>query len=271
MYLIKNSGLSFRLTNEETQQLNNTAEFLQKDGNTTITSAKNFVLILSQELLKLKDENEELKKQLEQKENEIAEQLYTHLEEIKKTREEVQRDKELELQILRSSNQELKERLLQSQQALEQSGNEQLEAEQTTTESVQETEQESDSTEFENQTMQQYQKLIELIGYETEPTELQLFNDLIDIISQPQEPETIEKNVEIERELAKNEFLLQLEEPQATLLEKIARWRYQTKRDPQRLQIPQLIRRMIFNKGTLFNWHGEFDTGISEKRLKQKN
>lgn len=117
------------------------------------------------------------------------------------------------------------------------------------------------------------EQLIESIGYTDIPTEKQLLTDLLDIINTPLEPAPtveIEKEVikEVERKLGVNEILVNLSTPQRELLETIARWRLMQKKDSVRLSLEKLIKRMVFNAGTLSNYHGEFETGIPLHKLR---
>lgn len=112
------------------------------------------------------------------------------------------------------------------------------------------------------------QELIAAIGYEETPSDDELYSDLLEIITTSLEPAEPEKEiVEIERKLTDNEFLLTLKAAQTEVLNTIARWRFMTQKDDHTNNIPELILRMLFNKGVLLNWHGQFDTGISEKHF----
>jgi hypothetical protein len=116
------------------------------------------------------------------------------------------------------------------------------------------------------------QQLIESIGYTETPTDEQLFTDLLEIITTPLEPaptvEVVKEVVkEVERPLTANEVLLNLTPQQRELIELITRWRFQQKRDTERLTTEKAIKRMVFNAGTLSNYHGEFETGIPLNKL----
>lgn len=116
-------------------------------------------------------------------------------------------------------------------------------------------------------------KLIDEIGYEQEPTDEILFTDLLEIITTPIEVPKIEaeyKEVikEVERELSENEILIDLKPKQHEILKKIARWRSHTKIDDATLPTGDIIKRMVFNHGTLLNEHGYFETGLNAKRAK---
>jgi len=255
MYQIKGTGISFRLNNEETQQLNHAATQLQQDGNNQITSAKIFVLTLADQNALLLQQNEALQKEQQDLKTENAD----YLAQINALQDEL---KHLQIK-LQQTEQTLLETLKTSREAVEEPD---PTIETTATEEPEAGIQEPQHAEV----SEKYERLIELIGYEEEPTELQLINDLISILSQPaEEPQVVEKIVEIERELAKGEVIVHLEEAQEKILETIARWRFHTKKDPQRLSHAQLIKKMVFNKGAIFNWHDQFATGLSEKHLRK--
>lgn len=115
-------------------------------------------------------------------------------------------------------------------------------------------------------------RLIEEMGYLERPTDEQLYSDILEIITTPLAPAPtveIEKPVIKEKELSENEVLIELTEKQKHILELIARYRYSLKEDTQRLSLSDLIKRMVFNRGTLLNMHGEFKTLLRPKTLKQ--
>jgi len=106
-----------------------------------------------------------------------------------------------------------------------------------------------------------------VIGYDEIKTLPEILRDLLEIISTPLEPAPtveIEKEVikEVEKPLGENDILVQLEPLQKEVLEKIARFRVRYKLDDERTPLDVLIKRMIFNTGTLKNDHGAFVTGI---------
>lgn len=116
-------------------------------------------------------------------------------------------------------------------------------------------------------------KLIQEIGYQETPSDEKLFSDIVEIINttlEPAPPVEVEKIVEVEKPLAENEVLVTMTLEQKKLLATIARWRYQSKIDQELLTPSDVMRKMTFNKGSLTNWHGEFETGISESRLKKQ-
>lgn len=124
----------------------------------------------------------------------------------------------------------------------------------------------------ENKAIEFKQQLIAAIGYEEIPSDEQLYSDLLEIINMEPDPnelpvKEIEVIKEVEKPLGENEILVDLTANQHELLQKIARWRGQTKRDEQTLPISKLIKMMVFNEGTLTNDHGYFETGLSSKKI----
>lgn len=113
------------------------------------------------------------------------------------------------------------------------------------------------------------QILIDAIGYPENPTDESLYSDLLAIITTPAEP-TVEVEVikEIEKPLSKGEILVHLSAQEFDTLDIISRYRVHKKLDPQRRTISSIIKKMVFNAGSLTNYHGEFETGFNNKRLK---
>lgn len=76
------------------------------------------------------------------------------------------------------------------------------------------------------------------------------------------EQEVVE--IEVEKPLAPgpNDVYLQLEENHAMVLRTIAKNRATRLKMEIPITISQVVHEMIFNKGVLYNWHGEYWTGL---------
>jgi hypothetical protein len=110
--------------------------------------------------------------------------------------------------------------------------------------------------------------LIQSIGYEETPTDEALFTDLLDIINTPLSPApTVEISKEVEKPLEPNQLLLNLTPEQKVIIEKIARWRSFKKIDQPISTLEVIAKGMIFNMGSLTNDHGQFETGLIQKRI----
>jgi len=59
-----------------------------------------------------------------------------------------------------------------------------------------------------------------------------------------------------------NDVYLQLEENHAMVLRTIAKNRATRLKKEIPITISQVVHEMIFNKGVLYNWHGEYWTGL---------
>jgi len=264
MYIIKGSGVSFRLTENEAQQLNSVAELLQQDEK-NITSAKVLILTLSHRYSVLIRENDHLRATLNDNLDSTKDKqqaLLKEIEEYKTTNDQQQ----TRIQELTQEIQTLQQQLISIQQEPEPQQEEEPQQQNYDIDAMLAEEKGQQNKDV----IERYADIIKLIGYQEDmiPSEEKILKDVVDILSEPMEPEIVEKIVEIEKKLQDNEFIIQLEPAQKRVLEVITRWRFQTKKDVKLLSIPQVIKRMVFNRGTLLNWHEEFETGIKEKHIK---
>lgn len=112
------------------------------------------------------------------------------------------------------------------------------------------------------------------IGYDPEDspaTPEAVLRDLIEIINQPIEtPKAIEKEVtvEVERKLSPNEILVNLTAQQVDVLELIARWRFSKRLDQEKKTKAEIIKAMTFNEATLLNYGDCYKTGIKSKNIR---
>lgn len=110
------------------------------------------------------------------------------------------------------------------------------------------------------------------LGDDYNPTDEELFSELLEIITTPREPapevEFI-KTVEVERKLTETEVLLNLKPQQINLLKTIARWRFIAKKDTHTNSLEELIPRMLFKKGVLPLVNEVFELGVPEHLLKK--
>lgn len=112
----------------------------------------------------------------------------------------------------------------------------------------------------------------ELLGYEDEldpVTNTTILQDLIEVIQIPPAPAVeIEIPVikEVPIELTENEVIVKMTEGQRRAIDFIAEYRERRHLDAEKLDAATIIRRMTFNKGSLTNWHDEFETGINSVR-----
>lgn len=114
------------------------------------------------------------------------------------------------------------------------------------------------------------QQLIEALAYEATPEDEELFKDLLEIITTPLEPlEPVEiiKTVEVEKQLAPGEIILDLTPRQSELLELISAYRARLKDDVPRKTVQEIIKQIVFNKYILTNEFGIFKTYIKPKTL----
>lgn len=105
-----------------------------------------------------------------------------------------------------------------------------------------------------------------------ELSEETMLDTLVQIVNSPAPvvPQIEEKIVEVERELSENEVLIDLKPAQKNVLLKIADWRFKNDYDKEVLSPGEVMRKMTFNRGSLTNWHGEFMTGITERKLRKE-
>lgn len=121
------------------------------------------------------------------------------------------------------------------------------------------------------------QKLYDAIGYESIPTDEQLFADLLEIITSEDDPADsaddqpvtpLFPSAPVLRDPAENEIFLDLSSNQLEMMQKIVRFRVKKGEDQTRLTLVQAIKKMVFNRGTLMNEHGYFKTFINGSRMK---
>ncbi|MCO5258689.1 MAG: hypothetical protein M9916_00920 [Crocinitomicaceae bacterium] len=113
------------------------------------------------------------------------------------------------------------------------------------------------------------QQLIHAVGYETTPTDDELFSDLLEIITTPLEPApTVEIEKIVEKTLQPGEIILPLTEKQLEVLELIARYRAHFKDDVPRKTPAELVKAIVFQKEILTNEFGTFPTYLQNKKLK---
>lgn len=75
----------------------------------------------------------------------------------------------------------------------------------------------------------------------------------------------IEKEITVEKQLTENQFLLEINDNQMSVLKTINsnRMEQNKRRDIDVVEtIPQTLLKAFFNKGNLYNWGGEFYTGL---------
>lgn len=147
------------------------------------------------------------------------------------------------------------------------------------------------------------QQIIAFLGYENNVTDTELLNDCLSIITEsdsmvkqiathlnlPLETATTETiistfenklKVEIQPNsiiiVPKTEenpksflFVVPISEAQHYYLDFIARARVEKGDDKKRLHLVELLKKMIFNKGVLLNWHEEFNTYLTNSRIKK--
>lgn len=68
--------------------------------------------------------------------------------------------------------------------------------------------------------------------------------------------------VEIEKPLPEFSLILQLDAPKIQALEQVSDYRHRHGHDKSRLPIEITAERMLFNRATLYNWGGEYPTGL---------
>ncbi len=110
--------------------------------------------------------------------------------------------------------------------------------------------------------------VIKTIGYENTPSLTDFISDLIEIATTVPDIPTAEiKEVikEVPAQIGENQILLDLSSKQIETVNKISAWRHQNGHDNPALEPSDIVKRMVFNKGSLTNWHGEFPTGIRLK------
>lgn len=128
------------------------------------------------------------------------------------------------------------------------------------------------------------QQLIDAIGFPETPSDTQLYDACLQIINSSNsfietiaiklnmaDCDSVEIMQALHEKLTQPENTVQVEfnPEQLRLLRTIIRFRAQQKIDVPGLTLQELIRSMIFNRGCLFNEHGEFETGIRAGKMKK--
>jgi hypothetical protein len=101
--------------------------------------------------------------------------------------------------------------------------------------------------------------LFSLFSVENKPENIVKTPENTTIPESNPEPETI--TIEVERKLTENEVLIELNEDQLIVAKQIAENRAEKEgKDADELNV--LFLKSFFNKGNLYNWHGNFYTGL---------
>lgn len=220
MWSINSNQVSFRVTDEQKEYLNDLVPDLEKAHGTKIDSAKKFFKLLIDEFGITKDNFENTIIPNEEQEKEIQD-LRNYVEMQNKAIAEFEKN----------------------------------------------------PAPLDEGTLQAKNDLINALGYSEPMPDETFYKDLLEVITLETltpEPVEIEKEVikEIPIKLEPNQTIVTTTPEQHNHLELIARWRLSVGKDKELSTVETIIKRMVFNEGTLLNYHGFFATGLKDKNLR---
>lgn len=99
-------------------------------------------------------------------------------------------------------------------------------------------------------------------------TPVLVLTDALNIAMQEPKIKEIEVEKEVEKPLTEHQVLLDLSAQEHLVLGEIARRRFQAGRVERLLEPSETIRKIVFSKAVLFNWAGEYWTGIEKSDFK---
>jgi hypothetical protein len=102
--------------------------------------------------------------------------------------------------------------------------------------------------------------------------EIEIENQILVLIEKANaQPKEVEVLKEVERPLAENEMILPVSAAEKVVLAEIISRRQRKYKFEVAPTTSDIVRQIVFSKPTLFNWHGEYYTGLEIEDFKKIN